>query len=53
MGYAKGLTKCGDFIYSGKGCGGKRDRSEAFKYYMKAAQMNDPEAMNSVGLMLE
>lgn len=51
--FAKALTKCGDFIYSGKGCGGKRDKSEAFKCYLRAAQLNEPEAMNNLGLMLE
>jgi TPR repeat protein len=32
MGHGKSYSKCGDFIYSGKGCG-KKDKSEAFKYY--------------------
>ena len=53
MGYAKAYTKCGNFIYSGKGCGGKKDKAEAFKYYFKGAQLNDAEAMNNLGLMNE
>jgi TPR repeat protein len=52
MGYAKAFTKCGDLLYSGKGCG-KRDKSEAFKSYQRAAQMNDSEAINNLGLMIE
>lgn len=36
LGFIKALTKCGDFLYSGKGCG-KKDKSEAFKCYQKAA----------------
>ena len=52
MGFAKANTKCGDFLYSGKGCG-KRDKTEAFKAYQKSAAMNDSEALNNLGLMLE
>jgi uncharacterized protein len=36
MGFAKAYTKCGDLLYSGKGCG-KKDKSEAFKCYQRAA----------------
>ncbi len=53
LGHVKAYTKCGDFIYSGKAHGGRRDKSEAFKCYQRAAQGNDPEAMNNLGLMLE
>ena len=49
----KAYTKCGDFIYSGKGTGGRRDKTEAFKCYQRAAQSNDAEALNNIGLMLE
>ena len=42
----------GDLLYSGKGCG-KRDKTEAFKCYDKAAQMNDSEALNNLGLLYE
>lgn len=52
LGMAKAFTKCGDFVYSGKGCG-KFDKSEAFKCYQKAALLNDSEALNNIGLMLE
>jgi TPR repeat protein len=52
LGMAKAFTKCGDFVYSGKGCG-KIDKSEAFKCYQKAALLNDSEALNNIGLMLE
>lgn len=52
LNYPKAYVKCGDFIYSGKGVG-RRDKSEAFKCYQKAALMNDSEAMNSLGLMIE
>jgi len=36
LGYVKGYTKCGDLLYSGKGCG-KRDKSEAIRCYQRAA----------------
>jgi TPR repeat protein len=52
MGYAKAHVKCGDFLYSGKGCG-RKDKTEAFKCYQKAANMNDSEALNNIGLMIE
>lgn len=29
------------------------DKSEAYRFYAKAAHLNDSEAMNSMGLMLE
>ena len=44
--------KCGDFIYSGRGVG-RRDKTEAFKCYQKAALLNDSEAINNLGLMTE
>lgn len=49
---AKAYTKCGDFLYSGKGCG-KKDKAEAFKCYLKAASMNEADALNNLGLMIE
>lgn len=52
LNYVKAYTRCGDMLYSGKGCG-KRDKSEAFKCYHKAASCNDPEALNSLALMIE
>lgn len=52
MGYARAYTKCGDFLYSGRGCG-KKDKSEAFKCYQKGAMLNDSEALNNLGLMIE
>ena len=48
----KAYTKCGDLLYSGKGCG-KKDKGEAFKCYQRAASMNDSEALNNLGLMIE
>ncbi len=52
LNYPKAYVKCGDFIYSGRGVG-RRDKTEAFKCYQKAALMNDAEALNSIGLMIE
>ena len=52
LGSAKAFTKCGDLIYSGKGVG-RKDKTEAFRCYMKASSMNDVEALNNIGLMLE
>lgn len=52
LNHPKAYVKCGDLIYSGKGVG-KRDKTEAFKCYQKAAALNDAEAMNNLGLMLE
>ena len=52
LGFAKAYTKCGDLLYSGKGCG-KKDKGEAFKCYQRAASMNDSEALNNLGLMIE
>lgn len=36
LGFAKAFTKCGDFLYSGKGCG-KKDKKEAYLCYQRAA----------------
>jgi uncharacterized protein len=52
--FAKAHTKCGDLLYSGKGRGGgRRNKSEAFKCYQRAAALGDPEALNNLGLMIE
>lgn len=53
MKYGKAYTKCGDFFYSGKGIGGKRNKTEAFICYSKGAGLNDAESMNNLGLMME
>ena len=50
---AEALSKCGDFLYSGKVTGGISDRQEALRCYRKAAEMNSPSGMNSLGLLLE
>lgn len=54
--HVEALTKCGDFIYSGKGLDckvGSGDRIEAMKCYRKAADFGSSRAMNSLALMLE
>jgi TPR repeat protein len=51
-GMAKAYRKCGDLLYSGKGCG-YRNKTEAYKCYMKASSLGDNEATNSMGLMIE
>jgi TPR repeat protein len=44
-GYAKGFTKCGDFIYDGTHYG-HRDKTLAFNQYKQGAEFGDPEACN-------
>lgn len=53
LNHADAITKCGDFLYSGKVSGGVSDRGEAMRCYKKAAEMNCPTAMNNLGLMIE
>lgn len=52
--FAKAHTKCGDLLYSGKGRGcDRRNKTEAFKCYQRAAALGDSEALNNLGLMIE
>ena len=51
-GQGKAYRKCGDLLYSGKGCG-QRNKTEAYKCYLKASSLGDNEATNSIGLMIE
>lgn len=53
LNHAESISKCGDFLYSGKVTGGVSDRQEAMRCYRKAAEMSCPTALNSLGLMIE
>lgn len=53
LNHAESLSKCADFIYSGKMNGGISDKNEAKKYYRKAADLGSATAINSMGLMIE
>ena len=53
LNHAESISKCGDFIYSGKMNGGIIDRVEATKYYKKAAELGSSSAINSLGLLVE
>ena len=53
MKHPEAISKCGDFLYSGKVTGGISDRSEALRCYKQAAELNSPTALNSLGLLLE
>ena len=50
---AEAISKCGDFLYSGKLTGGVADLEEAVRCYKKAAEMGCASAINNLGLMLE
>lgn len=53
LNHAEALSKCGDFIYSGRMNGGLCDKIEAKKYYTKAAELGSATAINSLGLLIE
>jgi|LauGreDrversion4_2_1035121.scaffolds.fasta_scaffold287782_1 TPR repeat protein len=53
LNHCESMSKCGDFIYSGRLNGGLSDKNEAIKYYKKAAELGSSTAINSLGLMTE
>ena len=53
MNHPGAITKCGDFLYSGRLPGSVADKEQAFRCYQKASEMNCPAALNNLGLMLE
>ena len=53
LNHAEAISKCGDFLYSGRVTGGISDRREAMRCYKRAAELNCPSGMNNLGLMLE
>ena len=53
MNHAESLSKCGDFLYSGRMNGGVSDKAEARKYYLKAAELGSSSAINNLGLLIE
>lgn len=53
LNHAEAISKCGDFLYSGRVTGGVSDRREAMRCYRRAAELNCPSGMNNLGLMLE
>lgn len=53
LNHAEALSKCGDFVYSGRMNGGLCDKTEAKKYYQKAAELGSATAINSLGLLIE
>jgi len=53
LNHAEAISKCGDFLYSGRLSEGIQNRAEALKCYKKAAEMNCPSAINNLALMIE
>lgn len=53
LNHSEAMSKCGDFVYSGRLNGGLCDKNEAIKYYKKAAELGSSTAINSLGLMTE
>lgn len=54
--HVEALSKCGDFIYSGKGINRKDccgDRAEAIRCYKRASEMGSLSAMNNLAILLE
>ncbi len=52
LGYPNAFKKCGDMLYSGHELL-QANKAEAMKYYQKAAEHNDADAYNALGLMHE
>lgn len=52
-GYAKSCYKFGNYSFLGKGkSGSKGDPQQAYKYYEKGCELNDPESCLHSGLLL-
>jgi TPR repeat protein len=53
MNHAEAISKCGDYLYSGRLSNGVSNRTEALKCYQKASDMNSAVATNNLALMIE